>query len=573
MTRPIRYAASFAALCALCCCARQSAPTGGPKDTQPPRVDSLRSTPNFSTNFAERRIRLRFDEWVTLSDVGTQVVVSPPFAKKPEVTLRGKTVTVAFDKAEQLRPNTTYTINFGTSVKDFHADNPAKDLRFVFSTGAFIDSLSMSGIVVDALTGEPVENVSVMLYDNLNDSVPRKERPYYFSRSDKGGQYAIRNVRAGVFKVVAIEDSDQNLRWDGENERVAFADSSLRLDSAARLLTALRLFKNQPRLRLAQRDASRYGLVKLGFNAAPDSVQVRAEVAGLRFLTEKNQDSLLVWYDLAAPTAWQLLAGKDTVAVKELSRENFLKNRRVGFADESPATAAAAGSQRGGRAPTAPTVGAPNAPPPIAAVRTVAQNPAKSAFLPFSGPLASVDTSRWVLTVDSVRSGAFVAAVDSASPRRARLRANWRAGKTYNLVLLPGAVTDFWGVANADTLRRNFTIPTEKQLGTLNLTLEALTPGALYTFELLNGTTLEEARNFVAETPTKVLIIKDLIPSAYTARLVRDANGNGQWDTGDYFARRQPELVVVKKLESLRANWELEATLSMEAVQAQKRRQ
>jgi hypothetical protein len=535
-------------------------------------VDSLRSTPNFSTNFAERRIRLRFDEWVTLSDVGTQVVVSPPLVKKPEVALRGKTVTVAFDKAEQLRPNTTYTINFGTAVKDFHADNPAKDLRFVFSTGAFIDSLSMSGIVVDALTGEPIENVSVMLYDNLSDSVPRKERPYYFSRSDKGGQYAIRNVRAGIFKVVAIEDGDQNLRWDGENERVAFADSSLRLDSGATLLSALRLFKSQPRLRLAQRDASRYGLVKLGFNASPDAVEVQAEAAGLRFLTEKNQDSLWVWYDLAAPTAWQLLVGKDTVPVKELSRENFLKNRRVGFADEAPG-AVAAGGQRGGRAPAAPAAGAPNVPPPISAARTVVQNPAKSAFLPFSGPLASVDTSRWLLHVDSVRSGVFEAAVDSASPRRARLQANWKGGKTYSLVLLPGAVTDFWGVPNADTLRRNFTVPAEKQLGTLNLTLQALTPGAPYSLQLLNGTTLEEVRNFVADAPEKVLIIKDLIPSTYTARLVRDPNGNGQWDTGDYFAGRQPEQVVVKKLESLRANWELEATLSMEAVQAQKRRQ
>jgi len=224
---------------ALVSCARQGAPTGGPKDTTPPSVDTLYSTRNYSTRFKPSKIELRFDEWVTLSDAANQIVVSPPLAKRPEVILRGKTVTLAFDPSEQLRDSATYTINFGTAVKDLHEGNSAKDLRFVFSTGDLIDSLRVSGRVADALSGEPVENISVMLYDIAADSVVRKSRPYYFSRTDKSGRFDIRNVKAGRFKVAAIEDADQNLRWDGENEKIAFLDTLLSVQDSAQNIVSL----------------------------------------------------------------------------------------------------------------------------------------------------------------------------------------------------------------------------------------------------------------------------------------------------------------------------------------------
>ncbi len=154
----------------------------------------------FQHAFSQRRIELVFDEWVTLSDVGTQVVVSPTLLKRPEVKLKGKKVVVELPEEDTLRPNTTYTINFGTAVKDLHEGNPAENLRFVFSTGDYLDSLTVNGSVVDAFTGDPVEKVSVMLYENLGDSVPRKERPYYFARTNKTGQFSIQNVRPGRFK-------------------------------------------------------------------------------------------------------------------------------------------------------------------------------------------------------------------------------------------------------------------------------------------------------------------------------------------------------------------------------------
>ena len=147
-------------------CATPIAPDGGPKDETPPQVDSIGTTPNFQTNFQKQRIEITFDEWIKLDDVFNEVVVSPPLNKRPQITTKGKTVRVDFDEEEVLREAATYTINFGEAVQDLTESNPAEDLRFVFSTGDFIDSLEISGTIKDVLTNEPVEGALFMLYDN-----------------------------------------------------------------------------------------------------------------------------------------------------------------------------------------------------------------------------------------------------------------------------------------------------------------------------------------------------------------------------------------------------------------------
>lgn len=551
MEKNLKQLFAVALALSLYACARQGVPSGGPKDTTPPAIDTLGSTPNFATRLEPKRLELKFNEWVTLSEAAAQVVVSPPLVKRPEVLLRGKTVIVKFDENEKFRENTTYTINFGTAVKDLHEGNAAKDLRFVFSTGDFIDSLSSKGRVIDAFTGEPIENVAVMLYDNLTDSVVRNDRPYYFSRSDKTGVYEIRNVKAGAFKVAAVEDLDQNLRWDGENERIGYLDTALVMHDSMRGLLLLRLFKNTPKFRLGDKSLNSFGVVKLKFNDQIDSAVITPEpVAGLKIRLEKAQDSVLVWYDLAAPAAWKLFVNGDTLSIKELSREDFLAKHNFHLAADVPASAAGRKLQQ-----TAPVVAAP--------VKTVQQNPLKPLPLLFNYPVSAVDTGKWVIISDSARVQAFGVRLDSSMPRQALLELNWLPGKSYSLEILPGAVTDFWGQSNTDTLRRLLNVPTDKQLGGLNLRLELLRPGLSYVVQLLDGNTVVEERRIVAKPADNKLVFSKLNVGTYTARLIEDTNGNGRWDTGDYWKHRQAEPVLSKKLESLRANWEVEATLSL----------
>jgi uncharacterized protein (DUF2141 family) len=550
---PANITAFILAACLLGACARQGAPTGGPKDTTPPKVDTLTSTRNFSTRFTARRIELVFDEWIALSDVGNQVIVSPTLSKRPEITLKGKKITVVLPEEDTLRPNTTYTINFGTAVKDFHEGNPAENLRFVFSTGDYLDSLTVSGSVLDAFSGEPLEKMSVMLYDITSDSVVRKEKPYYMARTDKVGLFAIPNVRAGNFKIVAIEDLSGDLKWDGQNERIGFADSLLSVNDSARAPVQLKVFKNQSKPRLLDDRTLRYGLVKLVFSTLAEPVDLRPEVPELRFVTEKVQDTLLLWYDMPVPAGWQLFVGEnDTVKVKDFAREDFLKNHKISLGSE----AATGGSRASGKigAPAA----RPNAPKTI---KTFNQPPGKPAVFSFNSPVSATDTSRWLLVADSMRVYDFSVAADSAIPRNLKMALAWKFATSYKLTLLPGAVTDFYGVSNADTLELAYNVHAEKQLGGLNLTLEGLIPRSSYVLQLISGNTVEEERRFVADLTTQKLTFTGMPAAAYTARLVEDRNGNGRWDSGDYFAHRQPEAIFTKKLDPLRANWELEISM------------
>ena len=152
----IRFFSSCLLILLLYSCATPTTPTGGPRDENPPQIDTTLSTPNFQTRFLKQDISLTFNEWVMLEDVFNQVIISPPLQFKPEIYIKKKSVIIKWDERETLRENVTYTFNFGESVKDLTEKNPAEKLRFVFSTGDFIDSLTLSGKVVDAVDGKPL---------------------------------------------------------------------------------------------------------------------------------------------------------------------------------------------------------------------------------------------------------------------------------------------------------------------------------------------------------------------------------------------------------------------------------
>lgn len=560
----LKYTAIFSLLLLLSGCAKQGAPTGGAKDIKPPGIDSLRSSRNYATRFSDKSFRLTFDEWVTLADVNTQVLVSPPLVTKPvpQVTLKGKTVTVTFPDEEVLRPNTTYTVNFGTAIKDLHEGNAATNLRYVFSTGDFIDSLRVEGIVRDALTNEPVENITVMLYDLKDDSIIRKQKPYYFARTNKAGQYLVENVKAGAYKVAAIEDISNNLKWEEGNEKMAFPDSLVQVKDSLTKVKMLRLFKGKAIARRADPDAKRYGLIRLRYNIIPDSLPVRTSgPEGLVLLEERSIDTLLVWYDLPTATAWELYAGRDTIKVKALEKSAFMAQHKVRFADDAvPASLGKFG--KNSRLNPAETPGA-TPPKEKISVKIIQQNPGKNTFFDFNSPITVLDTSKWQLTVDSVPNRAFTVKPDSLMPRRLQFQHHWKAGTSALLTLLPGAVTDFYGVSNMDTLQRSFSVLDAKQLGGLNLTLSALKPGVPYILKLMEGETIEEERRFVATAAETRLVFANLRTSTYTVQLIEDQNNNGKWDTGNYYKHLQPEAVYSRKLEALRPNWEIES--SMEA--------
>lgn len=373
------------------------------------------------------------------------------------------------------------------------------------------------------------------------------------------------NLKSGQYKMVAIDDTDQNLKWSGESERIAYIDTLITVSDSMHGPIQMRLFKANAPFRLFDRNVSRYGLIKLVYISEPDSVQLRTDPPDIPLWTEKVLDTLLVWYDRPDSTAWQLLANADTVSVKALSRNDFLNKNKILLADDIIAAPAKPSTVRRGQA----------APPPVAAAtptKTIVQSQSKKAEWLWKNPIASFDTSKWMIMLDSTRFHAFSVAPDSVITRKLLLSVRWQAGKSYDLMWLPGAVTDIYGTSNTDTLRRLLSVPTDKQLGGLNLQVEALTPEKNYVLQLLNGTTVEEERRFKANTAGTKITYTGLPTATYTVVLIEDDDNNGKWDTGNYFAHRQPERIFTKKLEALRANWVVEATITTVATSGEKKR-
>ena len=272
-------------------CANPIPPAGGDRDETPPQIDTAGSTPNYQTNFSKQPIEVTFDEWIELNDIYNQVIVSPPLSENPEVKIKKRTVIFTFPEGEELRPNATYTINFGEGIRDLTEKNPA-DVRFVFSTRDQLDSLSMSGLIVDALTGEAAEGVLFLLYENLADSVVFTERPFYFGKTDKAGRFEINNIKEGVFKGLALKDEGMKYLFDSE-EAIGFPDSLITINGESSPKLEIRLFEEAGALRLLEEDTEQFGMVRLTYNQTAEDLRVRSS-NGSPLYTTYDKDTLRV---------------------------------------------------------------------------------------------------------------------------------------------------------------------------------------------------------------------------------------------------------------------------------------
>ena len=210
-------------------CANIIPPTGGPRDTIPPVM--LKSSPeNFSTRVTETEIHLEFDEFIQLRNINQQFIITPPQQERPEFRVRGRNLFVKLES--DLIANTTYTLNFGDAIADLNEGNILTNFEFVFSTGDVIDSLSYSGVVLNAYDNKPVEGAIVMLYDQLHDSIPYQQIPLYAIRTGKDGRFRLNNLRSDTFRVFALMDENNNYLYDRPGEEaIAFLENPISPDT------------------------------------------------------------------------------------------------------------------------------------------------------------------------------------------------------------------------------------------------------------------------------------------------------------------------------------------------------
>ncbi len=521
-------------------CANVIAPVGGPKDEAPPVVVSEGSTPNFQTQFKKQRILLTFDEWIQITDVAKQVVVSPPLEQPFEITLKGKTLRFDFDETEVLRDSATYTINFGEAVKDLTERNPAKDLRFVFATGNQLDSLTFSGKIVDVLTGEPVDGVLFMLYDNLADSVVRTEKPFYFGRSNKEGLFKIENIKAGKFKSLALIDSDFNYLFNFKTERIGFPDSLITIPADTTASLTIRLFSEEIPLQVSDSDLKGYGTAKVAFNRIPEGLTVRYDPPGAVVYKYSEADSMRIWYRPEDSTALQTIyleadsTFKDTLYLNPATRESFLKTAKL--------------SDLGARTGNS----------------LLKVTPGKDFRIQFNHPIASLDTARIAVYEDTLRNRIpALVRISESNPTEVLVGWTWKEGTRYELEMMPGAARDWYGMSS-DTLKKRWLPEAVKSFGNIDLTIEGLDTSLNYVAELLFQEKNLVEKMSIDNTGTFNRKFSLLQPGEYTVRIVTDLNRNGRWDTGLYNEKRQPEPIFKTKLEPLRANWDLDAKVLLE---------
>lgn len=284
-------------------CANVVAPTGGSKDVTPPKVS--KATPeNQGTGFNGRKIEITFDEYITLNNASQQVLFSPPLANKPDIKLSNKTVVIKLK--EDLRPNTTYTIDFGEAVKDLHEGNIFKDYAYTFSTGEVLDTLSLHGTVLDAESQKPIEKLYVGLY--ADDSIPTdslyllpcRQAPDYLARTDKEGHFRFNGLPDMPFLVFALEDMNSNLYYDLPNEKVAFLDTLVCPSDSVNLKLSAFTEADTTQMLLESKLVEE-GLLRFAFRWPADSVDIHFQTPSIDSFQmvqvwSANHDTLNCWF-------------------------------------------------------------------------------------------------------------------------------------------------------------------------------------------------------------------------------------------------------------------------------------
>ena len=515
-------------------CAKRGSPTGGPEDVTPPVM--LRAVPPQKTvNFKEDQIRIYFDEYIKLNKLQEQLVISPPLEQTAYLispqSVAAKYIEIEF--LDTLSPNTTYTFNFGESVVDNNEGNPYSFFSYVFSTGNEIDSLSIRGDISDALDRNPESFVSVMLYpvdSTYTDSIIYKEKPLYYTNTlDSLTHFNLPNLRAGTYALVALKDTGKNFLFDPSVDKIDMVERVITLPTDS--LFNLTLFQEKVSFdfgRAYQAGQNRIGLGYKG-NAKGAQITLDQEV-GDSFASvisfDQKKDSLYFWYRNLTADTLRFSANKDSLQKKFVFRLR-------------------------------------NADPDSLAVEV---SP--------SGVLHLTDTIKFMsntpiqkLVPDSIRlrdkdSVLINFNVNLRNKHEAHLHFDVFPNEKYQLEMLPGALTDFFDVAN-DSLFVNLSTKSRVDYGNLSLRLQNVPSYPLFV-DVLNPNE-EIVRSVYLAEPKGLVRFNYLIPNKYYIRVRLDENKNGKWDTGNYLAKKKPEAVYhYEPILDVRANWELQEQFRLE---------
>ncbi len=594
-------------------CASIGRPEGGPRDEEPPRFVSANPRPG-QLKVEGSKITITFDENIQLDDAFNKVVVSPVQTQPPAISSNARRVTV--ELRDTMKPNTTYSVDFGDAIKDLNEGNVLDGFAIDFATGDTIDTLRISGMVLEARTLEPAQGMLVGVHSNLDDSALTTLPLDRIARTNQYGQFTIRNLKAGTYRVYALNDLNRDYKWD-RSEDVAFydytvspvvedievCDTFLRADGTDSLVRhpgikylpndVLLSWFNEGYSPQYMKDYSRPDRRRLmiGF-AAPSDTLPEITIADGRHagrhvddwaLPQVNatRDSLIYWIRDTAVVSTDSLR----LSVKYLKTDTAdqlswqTDTLRFFFRDPKPK------KKKDKKDEESDTV-----------ITDAFGVPQPKDFLNFSLSGGAVEVySPLVFTadqpIDTILPGSVTLEMqvdtvwnkvpvgemlpDSLDPLlKRRLPVEWTPGSRYRVNVDSAAVTGIYGVWNKP-LSQEFSVKSLDEYSNLVFNITGLAPDSAGVtpkafVELLGGD----------DKPVRIAPVIDgraefryLNPSTYYARLFIDSNDNGKWDTGNIAVWLQPEEVYYysKKLQ-LKKNWDIEQSWDIYelAIDAQK---
>ncbi len=560
-------------------CANMASPNGGPYDETPPRF--VRSTPMpLQTNYTGRKIEIIFDELIQIDKPSENVIITPPQKNLPVVQAVGKKVVV--ELKDTLKADVTYTIDFTNSISDNNEKNVLENFSFAFSTGDVIDSLEVSGYVLNASNLEPMPGILVGLHVNLEDSAFTTTPFLRTSKTNERGRFTIRNVAEGTYRIYALNDVNRDYLFDQPGEDIAFLDSlvipsfepatrqdtiwkdSLTVDTVrvvdyTRFLPddiVLRLFKEKfQRQYMLRPERNQPNLFTLKFNAPLDTLpEIKLfdnPVSDDWYITQIPDDPKVVNYWIKDSLIWQM----DTlhIEVTYLRTDSMLKLQPQ--TDTIPLTV-----RRQQQAPSRRNARREEPEPIEFLTMRVSASGSMNVFdtLSVTFPEPVFDLTKEIFLLEQKQDTLwtevdFTFRQDSVNALRYYLERPWSYEESYRLTVDSAVIFSIYGKWN-DAVKSTIGFKSRDEYGHIYLAVEGITQSAFV--ELLNSND-EPVRK--ATVQDGGALFKNLKPDKYYARLIVDANENGIWDTGNYAEKIQPEEVFYSnRFYELRANWELE---------------
>lgn len=594
-------------------CANQGAgPDGGPYDETPPHIVGM-TAPERLQNGKRTKFSLVFNELIKVDNPTEKIIVSPPQIETPEIKVSGRRITV--ELLDSMRPNTTYTVDFSDAITDNNEGNPLGQYTYIFSTGQTTDTMQMSGYVLNAEDLEPVKGILAGLYQQHHDSIFAQRAFDRVARTDASGFFSIKGVAPDRdYRLYALQDADGDFHFTQPSEMLGFLHNDLRagafrdtrydtlwVDSvrydSIRIIPythftpddlVVRAFKidvNTRHYLKAQRDVPEWFTT---FFTGPS--RKRPTIQGLNFDARKafvvnasaGNDTLTYWladttllrqdtlrfaytYDNWDDSLAQMLPKTDTLELvpkttfakraaneaKELEKWNKQREKREKRGDFSKSQ------------------------PPMVALQLRADVssslvPNRNILIQFDQPLQHFNTKKLHLRLkkDSTYHDAPYALDTVPNNILAyRLRAEWRPGQEYQLVIDSAAMTSLYGRVNLATDNK-FSIAKLEDFGTVFLSLSNAHESTVVQLLGSDGKP-------VAQAPTKNgrAEFYYVQPGKYYLRCFFDRNGDGKWTTGSWSPRRDPEEVYYfpKEIE-VRANWDLNESWDVTALRLDKQK-